>query len=262
MSNAAEHEETDAHRPRCTATTFNARQRRQLMHRISALGPTAHDEIFRRLKQNGVGHTQNANGMFVNLSFVDDALLGEISKFVDYCSDIERDIAGWDAKMNHCRRGFSAYAHAHGLGGGCSGDEGGEEERHENGEDERSRGGYASSADDACLGRRGGGANDKADAGGADAPDNVQHASAPSRAAATGGRADCLLRLKTILPVDDKTCKRRSLSKFAVARKRFSRKRVPTDKKPSATGASEVDYEHELKPEPYIFPGAEQQRAG
>jgi hypothetical protein len=73
------------------------------MQRTSALGPTEHQEMFRMLQRHGVQFTKNSNGVFVNLSHVDDAVIAELQAFVDFCLDNKTSLDEYDKRINACK---------------------------------------------------------------------------------------------------------------------------------------------------------------
>ena len=76
------------------------RQRKMLMRRTQELGPTEHEEIFKILTTHGVDHSQNNNGVFVNLTRVPDVVLDEINVFVDFCFENKHQLDEYDKRLN------------------------------------------------------------------------------------------------------------------------------------------------------------------
>lgn len=103
VSGLTTYQDGNNNRKNASGMRYNTRDKKALMQKINELSNTAHMEIFRILKRKRVSHTQNKNGMFVNLSVVDDDLLDEISSFVDYCIDNSRDLENYDKMLNTCR---------------------------------------------------------------------------------------------------------------------------------------------------------------
>jgi len=73
------------------------------MHVIGTLSSTAHEEIFRMINQSGAKHTKNKHGIHVNLSLVDNAIIGKISAFVDYCVSKDRELEEYTDKLQKYR---------------------------------------------------------------------------------------------------------------------------------------------------------------
>jgi hypothetical protein len=82
---------------------FNTKFRKNLVQKINSLGNTAHEEIFRKLNNDGVKYTQNSNGLFINLSAVPDGTIEDISTFVEYCIDNDKDLEEYAKKLNECK---------------------------------------------------------------------------------------------------------------------------------------------------------------
>ena len=86
-----------------TQVRFTVRHRRLLMQRIQELGSTEHEEIFKILQRNNVNHTQNNNGVFVNLSSVDDDVVEQVQRFVDFCFHNNHELDEYDKRINECK---------------------------------------------------------------------------------------------------------------------------------------------------------------
>ena len=80
------------------------RDRKLLMRRVQELGATEHAEIYRILCDSGVEHMQNSNGVFVNLSRVNDEVVHRIRAFVDFCHDNKRHLDAYDKRMCECKQ--------------------------------------------------------------------------------------------------------------------------------------------------------------
>lgn len=89
-----------ASHPECR---YSNRYRKGLMNVIGGLSSTAHEEIFRMVTESGVNHTKNKHGIHVNLSLVDDHVIGRISAFVDYCVDKDRELQEYTEKLQEYR---------------------------------------------------------------------------------------------------------------------------------------------------------------
>jgi hypothetical protein len=73
------------------------------MDKIASLGATEHAEIFRILKKHGVSHTQNKNGVFINITSLEDAIIKEVTDFVLYCSHNNKELEEYDKRLNQCK---------------------------------------------------------------------------------------------------------------------------------------------------------------
>lgn len=96
--------ETGGDEPVLTVATSRNRLRRTLIRRTQELGPTEHGEIFKILTSHGIDHTQNSNGIFVNLSRVPDEVLDKVQRFVEYCVENKHDLDEYDKRLNECKR--------------------------------------------------------------------------------------------------------------------------------------------------------------
>lgn len=71
--------------------------------RIAALTPTEHGEIFKVMESYHVAFSRNNNGCFFNMSFVDEAVIEEIERFVDYCHENKQRIDEYNKQLNECK---------------------------------------------------------------------------------------------------------------------------------------------------------------
>lgn len=88
-----------------TQTTSNImlREKKGLMDKISRLGATEHEEIYKILCENKINFTENKNGIFFNLKNVDGEIFDKINKFVDYCFENKPELDEYDQKINECK---------------------------------------------------------------------------------------------------------------------------------------------------------------
>jgi hypothetical protein len=60
-------------------------EKRQIMTRIQNLKNKRHYiEIYKIIKENNVTHSQNINGVFINLTNIEDSILDKIVKYLNY----------------------------------------------------------------------------------------------------------------------------------------------------------------------------------
>lgn len=60
-------------------------EKRQIMTRIQNLKNKRHYmEIYKIIKENNVAHSQNINGVFINLTNIEDSILDKIVKYLNY----------------------------------------------------------------------------------------------------------------------------------------------------------------------------------
>jgi len=82
---------------------MNNRQKKNLLEKINRLTYTEHDEIFKLLKVQNVPFTQNKNGVFFNMSSIDNAILLEIEQFIEFCLKNKKELDEYDKKINECK---------------------------------------------------------------------------------------------------------------------------------------------------------------
>jgi hypothetical protein len=59
--------------------------KKQIMTRIQNLKNKRHYmEIYKIIKENNVTHSQNINGVFINLTNIEDSILDKIVKYLNY----------------------------------------------------------------------------------------------------------------------------------------------------------------------------------
>ena len=81
-------------------TYFN---KKHLFDKINSLSSTEHDEIFRIINKHSINISRNKNGVFFNLSSLDDNVLEEIDKFVTYCVNNKQQLDEYDKRLNECK---------------------------------------------------------------------------------------------------------------------------------------------------------------
>lgn len=82
---------------------YSTRFRKAFASRVRDMGTAVHEEIYRILAANGVGNTQNKYGIHVELSGVDDAVMGQLADFVDYCASKDQDLRSYDERLEQYR---------------------------------------------------------------------------------------------------------------------------------------------------------------
>lgn len=81
----------------------NSITRRQLNEKIQTLGNTEHLEIFKILQDNNVLFSENQNGIFFNLTTLDDHVLKQINDFVNYCCENKTELDEYDKRLKECK---------------------------------------------------------------------------------------------------------------------------------------------------------------
>lgn len=82
---------------------YSNKFRKILFDKISNLSTTEHEEIFKMVKSNDISFTQNKNGIFFNISTIDDCVIEEIDNFVTYCMSNKTILDEYDKKLNECK---------------------------------------------------------------------------------------------------------------------------------------------------------------
>jgi hypothetical protein len=68
-----------------TMEKYTLVEKRQIMTRIQNLKNKRHYmEIYKIIKENNVTHSQNINGVFINLTNIEDSILDKIVKYLNY----------------------------------------------------------------------------------------------------------------------------------------------------------------------------------
>jgi hypothetical protein len=83
---------------------YSNRDRKILSEKIKSLGHTEHNELLRVLVARAVQYTQNSNGVFINISALDDTIISEIDHFVTFCMDNMQELELYDKRLNDCKR--------------------------------------------------------------------------------------------------------------------------------------------------------------
>ncbi len=82
---------------------FSNKQRKLLFDKINTLSCTEHEEIYKIIANNYVNISKNKNGIFFNLSTIDDEVVGRIEAFVNYCLQNKEQLDDYDKKLNECK---------------------------------------------------------------------------------------------------------------------------------------------------------------
>jgi hypothetical protein len=77
--------------------------RKQLFEKINSLSSTEHDEIYRIVIEHSVNVSKNKNGVFFNLSGLDEDVLFKIDTFVTYCVNNKEHLDEYDKRLNECK---------------------------------------------------------------------------------------------------------------------------------------------------------------
>jgi hypothetical protein len=83
---------------------YSNKEKKNLLLDINTLSKTEHDEIYRiLLNENKITFSKNKNGVFFNLSNIDDDLFVKLENFVQYCMNNKKDLDDYDKKINECK---------------------------------------------------------------------------------------------------------------------------------------------------------------
>lgn len=87
---------------------YSTKQKKQLLEKINNLTSTEHEEIFNIIlrsisDEKKINYTTNKNGVFFNLSTLEEATIDEIEKFVDFCYANKKDLDEYDKRLNECK---------------------------------------------------------------------------------------------------------------------------------------------------------------
>lgn len=85
------------------AKTFTNKQRKALVNQISLLSSTEHEEILKILIKHDISYSQNKNGIFFNISTIDDSIVDEIHLLVQFCLNQQQELEQYDIKINECK---------------------------------------------------------------------------------------------------------------------------------------------------------------
>jgi hypothetical protein len=79
------------------------KHRKALLDKINTLSSTEHEEIYRIISTHNVSVSKNKNGVFFNLSTIDDTIVKQICLFVNYCVSNKEQLDEYDKKLNECK---------------------------------------------------------------------------------------------------------------------------------------------------------------
>lgn len=80
------------------------KNKKLLFEKINLLSKTEHEEIYKIVKKfETISFSKNKNGIFFNLSDINDEIYDEIHNFVVYCINNKQSLDDYDKKMNECK---------------------------------------------------------------------------------------------------------------------------------------------------------------
>lgn len=92
--------------------TYSNKQKKLIFEKINNLSALEHEEILKIIKINNVNYSKNKNGIFFNISTLDDNIVLSIDTFVTYCLSNKKELDEYDkiineCKLNNCLDGFA-----------------------------------------------------------------------------------------------------------------------------------------------------------
>ena len=82
---------------------FSNKKREILLEKINTLSSTEHEEIYRIIQSHNISVSKNKNGVFFNLSAINDTVAKQIMSFVDYCLSNKEKLDEYDKRLNECK---------------------------------------------------------------------------------------------------------------------------------------------------------------
>lgn len=83
---------------------YTNKNKKQLFEKINTLSKTEHEEIYKIVKKNNdITFSKNKNGIFFNLSDINDSMYEDLDNFVTYCINNKKNLDDYDKKINECK---------------------------------------------------------------------------------------------------------------------------------------------------------------
>lgn len=84
---------------------YHVRDRKHLLDKIQNMDTTEHLEIFKIIhkKQPMVNYTINNNGLFINMSELEDSVVQELDRFISFCIENKKKLDEYDQRMQECK---------------------------------------------------------------------------------------------------------------------------------------------------------------
>ena len=73
---------------------------KKIKHDISNLNQNEIEEIFKIIYKNNNNYSKNNNGIFINLSWIDDNTLININNYIDFCIKSHNEINKYEVICN------------------------------------------------------------------------------------------------------------------------------------------------------------------
>lgn len=100
-----------------TAERLNA-----LVEAIQQLNATEYEELFKLLYENKCEYTQNNNGIFLNLSWLPEAMISKLELFIKFCKASRREIQHYETLCKNLSQAIPSKACAGAGAGAGAGD--------------------------------------------------------------------------------------------------------------------------------------------
>ena len=71
---------------------YNQEKYREIERKIKQFSSTQIEELFKILTKNNCKYTLNNNGVFLNLSWLEEDLLKKIEIFIDFCNESKKEV--------------------------------------------------------------------------------------------------------------------------------------------------------------------------
>jgi Bromodomain extra-terminal - transcription regulation len=204
-----------------TTGTITTRERKALTEKIRGLGKTEHEELLRILKAHSIQYTQNNNGVFVNISMVEDGVIRQMQKFVDFCFMNMQELDDYDKRLNDCKA-----AAVGGGGGGGAGYSSNTSYNIISGDDDDTQQATADGASASANGDGAGTASDDAPRGGADDWHGLIASAGENKAGLTA-YANSIAGCRDAMAG---AAKKKVCTKFNIAKKKYSKKKASDPK--------------------------------
>lgn len=92
-----------AYKPIIENHIYTNNEKKIIFDKINTLSTTEHEEIYRIISEHSVNVSRNKNGVFFNLSSVENDVVAKIDTFVSYCVSNKVQLDEYDKRLNECK---------------------------------------------------------------------------------------------------------------------------------------------------------------
>lgn len=92
-----------AYKPIVENHIYTNNEKKIIFDKINTLSTTEHEEIYRIISEHAVNVSRNKNGVFFNLSSVENDVVAKIDTFVSYCVSNKVQLDEYDKRLNECK---------------------------------------------------------------------------------------------------------------------------------------------------------------